>query len=197
MKKMFCVFETEHNPFRATPRMRQSSMWVLNKEGVATRKWDGTCCRFFDGKMWARFEYKEGRTKEIPLGAVLCEGSKEVEEITGKLNYWVPIDAPGYKYHKETFLGTPLEFFEEGATYELVGEKVNGNRDCITGHCFKKHGDVIYPEELFNFSSEQELFNSIKDFLSKENIEGLVFHHKCENEKMAKITKRHFLLNWG
>ena len=30
------------------------SEWVANGEGVATRKWDGTCCLVRDGKLYKR-----------------------------------------------------------------------------------------------------------------------------------------------
>ena len=37
--------------------------WVVAGEGVATRKFDGTCCMIKDGEIYRRYDLKKGRTR--------------------------------------------------------------------------------------------------------------------------------------
>mgnify|MGYP003633387365 CR=1 FL=1 len=55
-------------------------------------------------------------------------------------------------------------------TYELCGEKVQGNPEKIEGHHLIMHGKNILP--IINFD-----FYRIKHFLENTDIEGIVFHH--------------------
>jgi hypothetical protein len=50
--------------------------WVLAREGVATRKYDGTCTMLDeDGRWWARREVKPGKPRPDNFYEVLIEGA--------------------------------------------------------------------------------------------------------------------------
>ncbi|WP_267431569.1 MULTISPECIES: DUF5565 family protein [unclassified Chryseobacterium] len=74
----------------------------------------------------------------------------------------------------------------EDGTYELIGEKVQGNPENIKGHLLVKHGHNILSLESLDFEF-------IKNFLSnpENNMEGIVFHH-TEDHRMCKIRKSDF-----
>lgn len=61
--------------------------WVLNGEGVATRKFDGTACAMIEGELYKRYDVKKG--KSVPVGAIPCQ---DPDEITGHWPHWVKCD---------------------------------------------------------------------------------------------------------
>ena len=73
---------------------------------------------------------------------------------------------------------------KEYGTYELCGNKVQGNPEKIDGHKLIKHGT----EKL---SLEDDSFEYIKQYLTDNDIEGIVFHHR-DDERMCKIRKSDF-----
>jgi hypothetical protein len=73
---------------------------------------------------------------------------------------------------------------KEDGTYELIGEKVQGNPEKIDGHKLVKHGSEILDINDFTF-------DVLKRFLTVTDVEGIVFHHK-ENDLMCKIRKSDF-----
>lgn len=74
----------------------------------------------------------------------------------------------------------------EDGTYELIGEKIQGNPENIKGHLLVKHGKNILSLESLDFEF-------IKSFLSnpENDMEGIVFHHTADN-RMCKIRKSDF-----
>jgi hypothetical protein len=100
--------------------------WVFNGEGIATRKYDGTCCLVRDGILYKRKELKQG-DKE-PQGFELADFDDE----TGKTVGWVPVskDDPADKYHNLAF---DSQFHLKDGTYELLGDKVQGNPEKASG----------------------------------------------------------------
>ena len=63
MEKIISLFQRNYETDR---RVRNEVVpgaeWVLAGEGVATRKFDGTCCMIKDGVLWKRFDAKRGKT---------------------------------------------------------------------------------------------------------------------------------------
>ncbi len=154
--------------------------WVFQGEGVATRKYDGTCCMVKDGVLYKRREVKKG--KPIPMGFIFAD----FDQKTGKSFGWLPVskDDPQDKYHILAFESSIFPF--EDGTYELLGEKIQGNPEKVKGYVLIKHSDAekMYPERTFE---------GLKSFIQNNDIEGLVFHH--EDGRMAKITHEHFGLD--
>lgn len=169
--------------FNRNPEHRQELLpepntlcdWVFAGEGVATRKYDGACCRVVDTLLWKRRELKPGQ--------VTPPGFEDVDydEATGKTVGWVPVgDGPEDKWFREAVANGP---YPDG-TYELIGPKVQGNPEGYSSHTLISHRTApSYPEA-------PRTFDGLRAFLEPLDIEGLVFHHA--DGRMAKIKKRDF-----
>lgn len=166
--------------------------WVLDGEGVATLKLDGSACMYLGGIWYKRYDRKRnrktGKYKDAPLGWVGCEN--EPNEHTGHWPGWLPVDNdnPADKWHVEA-MGNLQAHPIDGATYELVGPKVQGNPYGYSEHLFMKHGGVIVDGGLFDLS-----FESIKTYLRSCVVEGIVWHHP--DGRMCKIKRRDFGFKW-
>jgi hypothetical protein len=149
--------------------------WVFNGEGVATRKYDGTCCLIDNGNFYKRRELKRG--KPVPRNFVQAD----FDTTTGKTVGWVPVDpeAAEDKWYMEAF----SETLPDG-TYELLGPKVQGNPEGFERHTLLKHSDAEqYPDV-------ERTFDGLRKWMEDKDIEGLVFHHP--DGRMAKIKKRDY-----
>jgi hypothetical protein len=87
MRKIPTVFlrDTE-DMSQLTTAVHPDCGWVLAGEGVPTRKYDGTCVAFHEGRWWARREVKPGRPSGpwfIPV---------DYDTATGKTFGWEPAD---------------------------------------------------------------------------------------------------------
>jgi hypothetical protein len=182
MKKLSTLFKKDPNDLgRVINEINPKNQWAL-KFGTPTRKFDGTSCAIIDGELYKRFDLKKGRT--LPPNAIPCQ---EADKITGHHPHWIKCDVKdnSNKYHFEAFENliklnpTPFD-----GTYELCGEKVQGNPENIKGHKLIMHGKELLP--LINFD-----FERIKHFLTVTNIEGIVFHHLTDG-RMCKIRKSDF-----
>lgn len=152
--------------------------WVFAGEGVATRKYDGTCCMIKDGKLFKRRAIKKNTT--APPDFI----EEELDETTGKRIGWVPVDPddPTNKFHMEAFRQPAA--LKQNLTYELVGPKIQGNPERYEEHILVAHTYAgPYPEVPRGFTE-------LRAWLSLRDVEGLVFHH--EDGRMAKIKKSDF-----
>lgn len=76
MKKIPTLFKRDFaNGGQIIPEYNGNVEWVLNGEGVATRKYDGTSVLIRDGKMYKRYELRLGKT--APPSSPLSYSSKE------------------------------------------------------------------------------------------------------------------------
>lgn len=157
--------------------------WVLNGEGIATEKWDGTCCMIRGRKLYKRYELKRG--KQAPEG---FEPAQEPDLVTGDVPGWIPVgDGPEDRWHREA-----MALFDEipdlpTGTYELVGPKVQGNPYHLTDHQLWLHGAQSRDSVMRDFIS-------LRDFLMNVAIEGIVWHHP--DGRMAKLKRRDFGFKW-
>src|SRR4051794_4385389 len=64
MRKIPTVFERDEETQRRFVKneVNPAAKWVLDGEGIATRKYDGTCVMFDGVAWWARREVKPGKT---------------------------------------------------------------------------------------------------------------------------------------
>ena len=187
MKKISTLFKKNpDNLGLVINEINPENQWVF-KYGIPTRKFDGTACAIINGNLYKRYDArintKTGLYKKpIPEGAIPCQ---EPDPITGHHPHWVKCDRnnPADKYH---FMAFDLLENKENGTYELCGEKVQGNPEHIKGHKLIKHGIEVL--NITDFS-----FENIKKYLSdpSHNIEGIVFHSKLD-DKMCKIKKSNF-----
>lgn len=173
MKKTPTIFKRNPDNMREIlQEPHKDCAWVFAGEGVATRKYDGTCCLIEGGKFYKRRELKDGAT--LPTGFVLADH----DDTTGKMVGWVPVDDAD-KWH--------LAAFKDGlpdGTYELLGPKIQGNPEGYAEHVLLKHS------EAEQFADVPRTFDGLRDWMASRDIEGLVFHHP--DGRMAKIKKRDY-----
>jgi hypothetical protein len=183
MKKIPTLFarDFDHDPRYVTKKVAPGCEWVLNGEGVATRKYDGTCVMLDnDGQWWARREVKPG--KQPPPGFVEIGH----DQTTGKFTGWEPIKQSSFaKFHAQA-LDAQARYHE--GTYELCGPKVNRNPENFPVHRLISHDDA----EVFTLPSKLDYSTCRRAVLdlAKYGHEGIVWHHP--DGRMAKLKGRDF-----
>lgn len=174
MKKIISLYQRNYDGDRLVRNeVVPGAEWVIQGEGVATEKLDGTCCMIRDGKLHKRYEVKAG--KKAPEN---FEPANEVDSTTGRQQGWLPVgDGPEDQWHREAFQN------QTDGTYELIGPKVQGNPYQLKEHKLVKHGIYILKDAPRDFES-------IKRYLDGLNIEGIVWHHP--DGRMVKIKRKDF-----
>jgi hypothetical protein len=160
--------------------------WVFAGEGVATRKFDGTCV-VFDGLGWmARREVKPG--KPIPENFQLVS----TDEVTGKTVGWESIEQSSFaKWHADALAHDPHEVTGwRTGTYELVGPKINNNPEKAEHHELWLHADA--DEVQLADRSFAAIRLAVLWGYENDGAEGIVFHHP--DGRMGKIKARDFRL---
>jgi len=203
MKKIPTLFEREfanHRVIGVTDKYDPQFQWVFDGEGVATVKWDGSCCAIIKGEFYKRYDAKNG--KSIPEGAIKCQ--KEADPVTGHLPCWVKCkrDNPDDKwfwsaYDYSVFDDTisndakPTQMYASGmtATFEAIGPHFQGNPYHLEHDMLVLHGD-----DPISFNGQEITFEIIKRLLEENNIEGIVFWK--DNEPKVKIKSSDFGINW-
>ena len=153
--------------------------------GKATIKFDGSCCAIINGELYKRYDAKNG--KPIPEGAIRCQ--EEADPITGHLPCWVKCDKnnPSDKWFWNAYTNTEeLTVDISNGTYEAVGKHFQGNPYDYENDYLIKHGE-----------SEDEVvrtFEGVKEFLTNNIVEGIVFWYN--NEPVCKIKRTDFGLEW-
>jgi len=177
MKKISTFFKKDQADLsKVINEIDSENLWVLDY-GIPTRKFDGSACAIIDGLLYKRYDVKKGRS--VPDEAIPCQ---DPDEKTGHWPHWVlcvPLN-PADKYFFEAFSVSLTD-----GTYELIGEKVQGNPEKIKGHKMVLHGSEVL--NLQDFS-----FEAIKQFLQENDIEGIVFHDSSGQGRMCKIRKKDF-----
>lgn len=178
MRKIISLFQRNYDGDRQVrDEVVPGAEWVQAGEGIATRKWDGTCCMIRDGKFYKRYEVKPG--KKPPEG---FESATDVDDVTGKQQGWLLIsEGPEDQWHREsTRNGIPPD-----GTYELIGPKIQGNAEGLASHHeLVRHGT----DKLENVPTD---FDGIKAYLAvRPYLEGIVWHHP--DGRMVKIKAKDF-----
>lgn len=201
MKKIKTLFVIDRNTDMATDVLTAGAEWVIRGEGKATIKFDGSSAFFSNGKLFKRFgrKLKSNFSKmarrmgdkfvpedhmfdDVPEGAIPCEAAPAAHSL--HLPYWVPVgEGPEDKFHREALANAGE--IKDGATYELVGPKVNGNPYKLERHELWEHGSVEFEVTDFTFEGLKKLF---AEKLVHE--EGLVFHHP--DGRMIKLRRKDF-----
>lgn len=188
MQKIISLFQRNYDGDRLVrDEVTPGAEWVINGEGIATRKWDGTCCMIKDGVLYKRYDAKKGKTP--PEGFIPAQ---EPDPVTGHWPGWLKVgDGPDDKWFREGFENSkaivePDEELED-STYELVGPKINGNKDGFDYHKLIIHGGKIL-EAPRNWADLNYWFATVI------HIEGIVWHHP--DGRMVKIKKKDFGYKW-
>lgn len=210
MRKIKTVFvrDFDNHSVNIRNEVAKGCEWVFTEPCIPTRKMDGTACAIIQGKLYARLDYKNLKSKILPEGAIPCQEAPD--EITGSFPYWVPATKEGvniltegldgtcridnsYKYAVSAFIDlinqtNPTVLTELDGTYELVGPHSQGNLDNYPTDTLVKHGSIVL--DLKDFS-----FEGIRSYLEVTPIEGIVFYGS--DGKMAKIKKTDFGFVWN
>lgn len=189
MKKLPTLFFREfegHKKIGIKPVLTSPDLqWVLDGEGVATEKIDGSCCAIINGEFYRRYDAKNG--KKPPENAIPCS---DPDPVTGHWPHWIPVrdDDPGSRWYivakqnAEKYNAGPLG----DRTYEAVGPHFQGNPHKFNEDCLIPHGTTVLPV--------QRTFEGIRDYLELHEIEGIVFWK--DGEPQCKIKRSDFGFKW-
>lgn len=186
MQKIISLFQRNYDGDRLVrDEIVPGAEWVVNGEGVATVKVDGTCCMVRDGVLYKRYDAKKGKTP--PNGFIPAQTP---DPVTGHWPGWLAVDPlnPADRWHTEaTAPDSPVNCGVLDGTYELVGPKIQGNPYELTHHALWRHGteQVNAPR---TFAELRAFFQEIGD------IEGIVWHHP--DGRMVKIKRKDFGFPW-
>lgn len=185
MKKIPSLFKRdfENNPRLVTTEYNEDVEWVLNGEGYAFRKWDGTAVMVKGGRLYKRYDAKKG--KPAPANGIACQ---EPDPETGHWPHWVPVD---YDSKADRWL---IEAHMNVApvmdgTYEAIGPKINGNKDRWHRHELFFHRYIVWRDV-------PTTYEELKGWFKDNVIEGIVWHHQSGDDRMVKIKRSDFGLPW-
>lgn len=145
MKKIKTLFKRQfenHKIAKCLNEVEPDCKWVLEGEGFATEKIDGTCCLIQDGKIYRRYDYKKGR--KLPQGAIPCQ--EKADPITGHFPHWLlcTVDDPNSKYQ--------IEAFERQKNENLV---IGKDRKTITCHIQNIYIAIIFKRKGLKMKDER------------------------------------------
>ena len=192
MKKIPTLFKRiyeNHKVIGIIDEVTEGCEFVLEGKGTPTVKYDGSCCAIIGGQLYKRYDAKKG--KKAPKGAIPCQDAPD--EITGHFPHWVkcdhnnPADKWFFKAYDETQGLYELKSMADG-TYEAVGEHFQGNPYHFSTDYLIEHGRMVINAKL-------DSFETIKEFLKNNDIEGIVFW--LDGEPRCKIKRSDFGFLWG
>ena len=192
MKKIPTLFKRVFNENSKTVvnEVTEGLEYILTDENVIpTIKWDGSCCAIIDNELYKRYTVRKGRL--IPDGVIKCQD--EPDTVTGHLPCWVKCDEnnledrwfiEAYNNWKSVNLNYDIEY----QTFEAIGPHFRSNFYDLASDTLVPHGkNVIKLDKPLTFES-------IKEYLSEHNIEGIVFWK--DNEPICKIKRSDFGFDW-
>jgi hypothetical protein len=179
MKKIISLFQRNYDGDRLVRNeLVPGSEWVQNGDGVATRKFDGTCAMVQGGKLFKRYDAKQG--KQPPAGFMPAQ---DPDPVTGHWPGWIDVsDKPEDRW----FVEAKDSALPDG-TYELCGPKVQNNPEGFSKHVLIPHGKEIL--------DAPRTFDELKVWFVGKNIEGIVWHRG--NGEMVKIKAKDFGIKRG
>lgn len=190
MKKIPTLFKRvfeNHRIKEVLPEVDPKLEWVLNGEGIATVKFDGSCCAIINGELYKRYDAKNG--KPIPKGAIKCQ--EEADPVTGHLPCWVKCDrnnpADKWFWVAEDEVGYTQTQLVPERTYEAIGRHFNGNPYGMDYDMLIPHGQEVIEVE--------RTYEGIKEYLRTHDIEGIVFWK--DDKPQCKIKRTDFGFDWG
>lgn len=191
MKKIPTLFERTYDEkgriIGITDTPKNGLEWVLDGEGYATIKVDGSCCAIIDGKFYKRYDAKNG--KPVPEGAIKCQ--EEADPVTGHLPCWVECSVDNrsdkwfLKAYDELCRHIP-QYLRDNATYEAIGKHFNGNP-------YNLEDDILIYHGIYRIDVDRS-FEGLKKYLEEHAIEGIVFWK--DNIPQCKIKRSDFGFKW-
>ena len=155
------------------------------KNGIATVKFDGSCCAIIDGEFYKRYDAKKG--KKPPEGAIPC---CDPDPVTGHWPHWVKIDEndPSDKWFIEAYKNATDDYWMtiSDGTYEAIGPHFNGNPYKLDRDILTLHGTYI--------ANVTRTWEDVMYWLNENRHEGLVFW--LNGEPVCKIKRTDFGFPW-
>lgn len=175
MKKIETLFvrEGKGRAFMATPQVAEGCEWVIAGEGVATRKFDGTCCAVIGGRLYKRMDWDAAKGP-APSSWIHHSGNPDQRSGHG----WMPVgEGPEDWMHRLA----STDGLTDG-TYELCGPKLQKNPEKLESYTLLRHGSVVLdaPRD----------FDGLRSYLKDFPHEGIVWHHP--DGRMVKIKRSDF-----
>ncbi len=195
MEKIISLFQRNYETDRLVrDEVVPGAEWAVNGEGVGTRKYDGTCCKVTDGKLYKRYDFNPQNIKAIkralktnnlppsPVWGEPPQGWIKAQDAPDSVTFhwpgWLLVgDGPEDKWHREAFRGD-----EPDGTYELCGPSIQSNPEKFETHVLVRHGETVL--------DAPRTFNALRDWFKDIDIEGVVWHHP--DGRMVKIKKKDF-----
>jgi hypothetical protein len=182
MRKIHSVFvrDWKNKECPAAREVEEGLEWVIDGEGTATVKWDGSACLVKDGAFYKRLHWKE---KKGPAPPGWLHWSFDPEQRSG--HGWFTVAAGNDdRWHREAWESSPHPVPD--GTYELMGPKLQKNPESLSIHMLFRHGDKVVdvPRD----------YDGIRNWLSGHRVEGVVFHHA--DGRMAKVKRKDFGIPW-
>lgn len=181
MKKIKCVFqregdgETKRHGLCIVNAPEPACQWVLDGEGIATRKYDGTACLVRGGKLYKRYDCKKGKTP--PPGFEPCD--PEGDSVTGHWPGWLLVSESDPADWMHRLAPIPAE----DGTYELCGPKVGQNPEGPETYQLLRHGAEVIDMPV-------RTYEAMREVLAAHPFEGVVFHHP--DGRMAKLRRNDY-----
>lgn len=186
MKKITTLFQRNHEGnHRVRNELSPGAEWVVEGQGIPTRKWDGIAVKIEGGEVFRRLDAKAGRTPPkdfIPL-------QPQPDPKTGHWPGWIPAVLPAAVYILEAVKAAAVRYpsgIPDG-TYEVCGPEIGtrhgANPEQLTEHVLIPHGE----EELHDCPRD---YDGLMEYLRDKPIEGVVWHHP--DGRMIKIKKADF-----
>lgn len=204
------VFSPDHKTKTILPEVTPGCEAVLEGRCIPTVKWDGACCAIINGDIWKRYDAKNG--KKPPEGAIPCQ--PEPDPITGHWPHWVKCEEgnPADKYFfaaleqykgrrvvltlKYNYIPFDKEFSKSDKiiTFEAICPHYQNNPHKLKDDDLARHGDLSFYPELLEDDNGNVTFDSIRNLLATQKIEGIVFWYN--NEPLCKIKRSDFGFEW-
>ena len=182
MKKIPCLFERKfdgNHVVETIPVVTPGMEWVLQGKGIATVKFDGSCCAILNGEFYRRYDAKAGKTP--PRDAIPC---CKPDPITGHWPHWLKCtDRKADKWYWEAYNNT---LPDKDGTYEAVGPHFQGNPYGLEKDILVPHGQRVV--------DVTRTFEGIRGYLGMHPIEGLVFWK--DGKPRCKIKRTDFGFGW-
>lgn len=187
MRKIPTLFVRRFENHQVTyiePTVTPGMEWVLEGEGTATEKIDGSCCAVIDGRFFRRYDAKKGKTP--PANAIPC---CEPDPVTGHWPHWVPVDFAGKEdvWYIAAYKNSGGEVLPDG-TYDAIGPHFQNDPYGLREDVLERHG-------IRELSDVPRTFESIRKYLEEHYIEGIVFWK--DGEPKCKIKRKDFGLPWN
>lgn len=193
MKKIPTLFRREfddHKVVNICDEVPSELSWVLRGEEIATEKFDGSCCAIIDGKFYRRYDAKHNKRGELKQPSANAIPCGEPDPVTGHWPHWVPVseDAGSKWYISAKKNAEKSNMLLEDGTYETIGPHFQSNPYKLSEDTLVRHDSVVIDLPDRNIEG-------IRTYLSKHNIEGIVFWK--DGEPRCKIKRKDFGFKWS